>query len=224
MSAKGTSSEAKAALDRLCTDYYRPVLNFIRRNLASETRGSAEDIAHDFFVRILEGKEFQHLERGPGRFRSYLLGAVRFFLLRLREKESVQKRGGIAAKISLNSDPGLLAELSCSFNPDWNFDRDWAESIFERTIRELREEARKDGREKQFELLRENMLGPISDNLKEETISELGINREHFKVLLSRLRKKFRESIRKQIAQTVENESEIAEELEYLILAIHRSM
>ena len=219
MAVKKNSDEARSAVHRLCEDYYRPVLNFVRRTILHNNfqYGSwdAEDLVQDFFLRVLQGEEFRHLERHRGRFRSYLLGAVKFFLADVRDKESAQKRGGQNTTIPLKDE---IVEVSDDF--DAKFDRDWAETVVARCVDQLREEAEKENQPDRFEHLRPWLAGEPGETQREETMAELCISKEHFHVLVSRLRKKFRVAVRARIAETVDSDSEVATELDYLIRAL----
>lgn len=218
LAATGDDTKAKAALTVLCESYRGPVLRFIKRHRGKQ---DAEDLTHDFFLRVLQGEEFKHLRQGKGRFRSYLLGAVKFFLADQREKASAKRRGGKKRIISMNAVPdgdveGSRAEL------DLRFDRDWAEAIVSRALAELRTEATDSGETARFEVLRFWLGGNVTDTDRDRALETLDVSKEHFKVLVSRLRKKFREKIRSQIAQTVGSEKEIAAELDYLVRVLRR--
>lgn len=211
------AKDGGSALHRLCEDYYRPVLNFVRRTISHNhfQYGSrdAEDLAQDFFLRVLQGEEFRHLERNRGRFRSYLLGAVKFFLTDVREKESAQKRGAHLKPVSLETG---IAEVTDDL--DASFDRDWAETVVGRCVEQLREEWK--NQSERFERLRPWLAGEPGETAREEVMSELGVSKEHFRVLVSRLRKQFRAAVRARIAETVDSDSEIAAELDDLIKAL----
>ncbi len=205
----------------LCEAYYEPVRNFIRRTVGDNHfqygGRNAEDLTHDFFLRVLQGEEFHRLERGKGRFRSYLLGAVKFFLADVREKSAALRRGGNKMIVALPDDvedPSAELEL--------RFDRDWAETIVSRAVTQLRQEATEAGEAERFELVKFWLSGDAVEADRDRALKTLEISKEHFKVLVSRLRKKFREKIRNQIAQTVENETEIPAELDYLIRVLRR--
>ena len=99
MAAQGDSPQSRDALSELCDHYYEPVLAYLRR--AGEDRdGRARDLAHDFFADLLGGQRLDHLEREKGRFRSYLLGALKHFLSHRRAREDAQKRGGEDSQVS----------------------------------------------------------------------------------------------------------------------------
>jgi len=205
----GNSSQVHDAMKFLCETYYRPVFRFINRYIPRPLE--AEDLTHDFFLRVLEGKEFRSLQRDKGRFRSYLLGAVKFFLVDCRAKMVTQKRsGGIVQRIPLDFD---VADLRQSV--DDQFDRDWAELLVDRAVTSLKNEYCSKGKESVFHILKPCLTGDVPD--REKAILILDVSPEYFKVLVSRLRKKFRANLRNQIAQTVADESEIDEELDELI-------
>ena len=206
----GDSSQTREAMRFLCETYYRPVFRFINRYVPRPL--DAEDLTHDFFLRILEGKEFRSLVREKGRFRSYLLGAVKFFLADFRTKNAAQKRGGVLQQIPLDFDVADVRE-----SVDAQFDRDWAELLVDRAVATLKEEYRQKGKEADFHTLKPWLTGEAD---REEAIQTLDVSPEYFKVLVSRLRKKFREQLRRQIAQTVASEAEIDEELKELTLQI----
>ena len=213
-----SGTEAESAFEVLCQTYYEPVLRFIERTVSSSRRAfghrEARDITHDFFVRVLQGLEFRHLQRDRGRFRSYLLGAVKYFLADLRTSEQTQKRGGCETIISLE-DEEIPSQNGLA---DTIFDRDWAETIVNNAIADLRKNAVASGSVSQFEVLRFWLTGDHGN--REQAIEQLGVSAEYFKVIVSRIRKKFRENVRNQIAQTVEHESEIGAELDHLIRSL----
>lgn len=219
LAAKGDDTKAKAALAVLCESYRGPVLRFIRRHCIQRRCGNqnAEDLTHDFFLRVLQGEEFRHLRQGKGRFRSYLLGAVKFFLADQREKAAAKCRGGKVRMVSMDAEiEQPRAQL------DLRFDRDWAEAIVSRAVAELRNEATEAGETARFEVLRFWLSGNVTDADRDRALQTLDVSKEHFKVLVSRLRKKFREKIRSQIAQTVVGEEEIVDELDYLIRVLRQ--
>ena len=135
LAAKGDDSKARAALSELCQTYREPILRYIERTIrtdASHRYGgrSAEDLAHDFLARLLEGKMFEHFQRREGRFRAYLLGAVRHFVANIRQQESAAKRVGDGRQQT--ADGGRL----CGYTEtdEAQFDRDWAKTTINRAI------------------------------------------------------------------------------------------
>jgi RNA polymerase sigma-70 factor (ECF subfamily) len=208
LTAKGDDTAAKAALATLCETYYPPILKYLHRHVTADHARvyggrDATDLAHDFFAQILEGKMFAQLQREGAPFRVYLLGALRHFLAQLRVRESAAKRGGGVMPLPLPDEPETQG-----FD-DAVFDRDWALAMIQRAIQTLN-------------LERDHPLLPwITQEMTAETrrqlAAKLGMSDTAVKVSLHRLRKKFRETIRSQIAGTVKDASEIDAELKHLI-------
>lgn len=222
MAVRESSPEARTALGNLCGSYYEPVRKYIERSLGfSHGNYDSGDLAQEFFLRVIEGTEFKYLQRERGRFRAYLLGAVKFFLAEMHRKNSRLKRGGGNSMIPLdenisehNSPEKQHTEL------DARFDREWAEAIVGAVISELRAESENCGESERFEILRDWLTGDGGREKREAAMKKLEITEGHFKVLVSRLRKRFRTKIHERIARTVENEEEVGLELDYLVSAL----
>ena len=132
-SAKANSEDGRRALADLCDAYYEPVLAFLRYELRDAD--AARDLAHDFFAKLLSSAQSLKPDRERGRFRSYLLGAVKHFVSDMLDRERSQKRGGAAEMLHLTeSGPSLVDD---SLTPDRAFDRQWALTVLERVIRGL---------------------------------------------------------------------------------------
>ena len=169
VAALGKTPEAKQALRELCETYYAPVELFIRRY-----RGSAEDaqdLTHEFFAKLLEGNSLGNADRTRGRFRSYLLGAMKHFLGDQHDRDQTLKRGGGQTPLSLDQ-PGREGNSSRTesltvadprgFPPDAFFDRHWGLSIIEQAIGTLRSEAEASGEQAKFEVLQRWLVTPSS--------------------------------------------------------------
>ncbi|HBT78346.1 MAG TPA: hypothetical protein DEB39_15800 [Planctomycetaceae bacterium] len=219
LTAKGDDAKAQSALGELCETYHAPILRYIGRRLANGSPAfyggrAAEDLTQDFLAKVLEGKMFDRVQRQGGTFRSYLLGAVRHFLAHTRERESAAKRGGGAVPSCLPDDLCGPEEVD-----DAEFDRDWAQTTIDRAV---------DALDKKHLALSVRILLPwlireMDGETRSRLAAELGISDVAVKVALHRLRKKFGESVRKRIAETVEHPSEIDGELAYLIRALRGS-
>jgi RNA polymerase sigma-70 factor (ECF subfamily) len=208
------AKEDKNALRSLCELYYAPVLHYIKRQTQTDEvyrygGRDAEDLAQEFTAQLLGGKTFDHLERQGNRFRSYLLGAVRHFLGRIREKESAEKRGRDFKRQELLVEVADQNGLS-----DAVFDRVWAKSILDRVLSSLA------GESPEWEQLLPWLTREVNAEIRSTLAAELGMNDTAVKVALHRLRKKFRTKIRAEIAVTVDDASEIDGELQYLIAAL----
>lgn len=210
LAAKGNETAAGVALRELCETYYGPVLHYIERAVSRDSvkiygGRDAQDLTHDFFSRLLETNMFEHVSRSKGTFRSYLLGAVRHFLAKIREQESAAKRGGDFTQTLLHDN--IPDENS---NEEAVFDRDWAQTTIRLTLDSL-------GKTPESQALLPWITREMDAAARTELSEKFGMSEVAVKVALHRLRKRFREAIRTRIAETVENPSEIDAELDYLI-------
>jgi len=222
--ARGESNESRAALSELCEAYYQPVLRFLRREGRDED--AARELAHDFFARVLGGGGFEGADPERGRFRSYLLGALKHFLADERAHAQRLKRGGGIAPISLeatagtDTSPGLQVADPGAANRDALFDREWALTIMDRALAELQNEFATAGKFGQFEALKPWLIGDASAPSQAEAARRLELTEGAVKVMIHRLRKRFRESVRTEIAQTLRDPGLVDEELGHLIEAL----
>ena len=226
LAARGDSEEAKAALSDLCDAYYEPVFAFVRATVRSE---SDRDLTHAFFASLLEKDSLGKLDRGRGKFRSYLLGAAKHYLIDHRRKQRAEKRGAGQRDISLDaeSDEQLGASTSAavrraeSTNPpeDSVFDNCWALTVLSRALSDLANSV--ENRE-QFEVLKPWLNGDNPPISQAEAAERLGISEGAVKVAIHRLRKRLRTLVRIEISQTLDtnDDTEISAELDYLIQAL----
>ena len=225
--ARGQTPEARAALSTLCADSYPPVLRFIRASVRNDD--TAGDLAQEFFAQLLAGPGIQRVEPGRGRFRSYLLGAVRHFLAEEHRRASAAKRGGGQAPVSLHSPAagdttaGLPLPDPSTPAPEALFDRLWAVALVDRAVSVLASEHAAAGKTAQFGALKPWLLADPAAPSREETARQLGLNDGAFKVAVHRLRRRIRELVKAQIAQTVEGPQQIQDELRYLIEVLARN-
>ena len=208
LAAKGDDTKAAIALRMLCESYREPILRYVGRIIAKDTVNrygvrTAEDLTHDFILQLLEKNMFRQFERRECRFRTYLLGAVQHFLANVRQRESSAKRGGGIVHIPIEDD-------SCPSEDETMFDRDWAQSMVDQAIQSL-------GNSRESQTLLPWLTQELSAADRTTIATALGMNETAIKVALHRLRKKFRTNIREQIARTVESESQIDDELAYLV-------
>lgn len=210
LAAQGNETAAEAALRELCRTYYDPVLHYIERAVSGDATKiyggrEARDLTHDFFSRLLQENIFRQVCRNKGTFRSYLLGAVKHFLAKIRERESAAKRGGDLRRVSLHENVSEEESFEETF-----FDRDWAQTTIRLTLDSL-------GKTRESRALLPWITREMNAEARAELSGEFGISEVAIKVALHRLRKRFREAIRARIAQTVEHLSEIDGELDDLI-------
>lgn len=212
--ADAASPEGRAALSDLCAAYYQPVFVFLRRMGFDED--VARDHAHSFFAHLLQrGMPGPDPERG--RFRSYLLGAVKHFVGGLQQHERREKRGGGAAHEPLDAADDLSAKAigdATAIPVERAFDREWAVAVMNRAVAALAAEHR-GGREAQFEALRPWLMGDEAAS-HADTARRLNMSEGAVKVAVHRLRKRFRVLLRQEIAQTVSENENVEDELRYL--------
>jgi RNA polymerase sigma factor (sigma-70 family) len=222
LEARGDSPEAKAALSDLCAAYYAPVFTFIRNHAPDEE--AARDLTQEFFARLLGRQGLDTVDPRRGRFRSYLLGAVKHFLADMRERAQRQKRGGGQALESLDAgtdtSPGLQLPDPNAPSPDREFDRKWALTLLDRALTALAAELEAAGQAKHFEALKPWLTGDTETRSQADTARQLGTNEGALKVAIHRLRRRFRDVIRSEIARTVADREQVEEELRHLLEAL----
>ncbi len=218
--ARGDTPAARAALGELCAAYWIPVYRFLLR----EGRGEddARELTQEFFARLLKGG-VGGADPGRGKFRSYLLGAVRHFLGDVSDRASRQKRGGGVVAESLSEpDPdgsgaGLQVEDPNGAVGDAHFDRQWALAILDRSLTELELEMESAGKRSNFEVLQPWLVGESNPLEQVAAACRLGMGEGALKVAIHRLRKRFRVLVRDEIARTVSDPGDVDVELQYFV-------
>jgi DNA-directed RNA polymerase specialized sigma24 family protein len=211
--ARGEGEVAKAALSDLCEAYYGPVVAFLRRDGRSED--AARELTHAFFEAVLESGVGTP-EPGRGRFRSYLLGALKHFLSKQRDAALAGKRGGGAEHVPIvcETDTSPGSPLPGVLDDTLVFDREWALALIRRALAML--EAEHVGKEFVFATLKPWLDGG-ADGSQADAGRTLGMSETAVKVAIHRLRARFRELIRAEVAATVNDPAEVTEELRHLI-------
>ena len=223
--SRGSGAEGRGALSELCAAYYGPVVVFLRRDGREED--VARELAHDFFARLLEGGAMEGADPERGRFRSYLLAAVKRFAADQRERAGALKRGGGYEQVSLQSggtdtEPGLQVEDAQVMAPDAAFDREWAVTLLARALVSLERTLGEEGKAEHFAVLKPWLTTGLDDQPQAAAAAQLGISEAAVKVAIHRLRQRFREAVRGEIAQTVSAPEVVEEELEALRAALRR--
>lgn len=214
------SPEARSALSELCETYYQPVFRFIQRE--GRDPDSARELTQEFFARLLARGAIGVADPMKGRFRSYLLGAVKHFLADARKQAGREKRGGGSIHFSLDepapedSAPREIGDPAFE-TIDHQFDREWALTVMKNGIEILEQEYNKAGKLELFKALQPWLSNTQPGTSQAGVAQALGLNEGALKVAIHRLRKRFREIIRTEISQTLETEKEIDLELRYLI-------
>jgi DNA-directed RNA polymerase specialized sigma24 family protein len=219
--ARGESPVAQAALGELCEAYYAPVMAFIR--CSGHHGDTAGDLTQEFFARLLARHGLDTVERGHGRFRSFLLGAVKHFLADQYDRTRAAKRGG--GQLPLSMDERFAANTTVQLQipdpngppPDADFDRLWAQALVGRALNLLAAEFAAADKTEQFETLKPWLLGQIESLSQADAARQLGMTEGSVKVAIHRLRKRFRELVKGEIAHTVPEPEQVQEELRYLV-------
>jgi RNA polymerase sigma-70 factor (ECF subfamily) len=213
--ARGTR-DADEALAALCQTYWLPLYSFARRKTPDVHE--AQDLTQAFFARLLEKNAFAAANPERGRFRSFLLASFQNFLTNEWQKGQAQKRGGGATPLSLDWTAGesrLHLEPAHEVTPERLYERQWALTLLEQVVTRLANEFAAAGKKRQFELLKESLTG---DRLDYSALAdELQMTPDATRQAVHRLRKRYRELLREEVAQTIDDPREIDQEIQSLI-------
>lgn len=205
-------SGAREALGELCRHYWSPLNQFIRARGYGETE--AQDLTQEFLLHLMTGPALQRPDRLKGKFRSFLLGALVHFLHDERDRRRAQKRGGNVPHESLEADTvSVNADLDASTHL---FDREWALSILENALSQMRSEFAAGETAARFDVLQHFLPGALETPTYESAAAQTGLSLAALKSEVHRLRQRFRALVRQEIAGTVAVPHEIDEELIYL--------
>lgn len=220
--ATGRSAEGKQALSELCAAYYEPVVAFLRRS-GSDIE-SAREMAHEFFAHVLQKPDLGGAEPGRGRFRSYLLGALKHHLSHRRERAGRQKRGGGLEAIPLtpgtDTSPGADPSDVRTLPPDREFDRQWAIHVLKQAMTSLESEWRDAGKDEEFTLLQPMIAGESEHGSLAALADARGLNASSLRKTLSRLRQRFRHQVKAAITPTLAEGVETDDEMRQLLAAL----
>ncbi|MCW5553111.1 MAG: sigma-70 family RNA polymerase sigma factor [Verrucomicrobiae bacterium] len=215
------TTHARTALEQLCRQYWHPLYAYVRR--AGYSREEAEDLTQEFFARLLGQNTLGKADPARGRFRSFLLASLKNFLANEWDKARARKRGGGAQLLPLEFD---TAETRCAQpvapgdTPDRAFDRQWALTLLDVVLDRLRKEYADSGRDGLFLILKDTLAGGRAEIPYRELGARAGLSEGAVKVAAHRLRKRYRELLREEIANTVAQPEEAQEELRHLFSAL----
>lgn len=212
---------ARSALQELCQVYWYPLYSFVR--FQGEDADSAADFTQAFFADLLQRDDLKKVDPGLGRFRSFLLAALKNFLKNQWNKQRAQKRGGGRVPFSLDFQVadqkfGDLAEESGT--PDQIFERQWALTLIERVHNSLRQQFAKKGKAHLFDHLKIFLGGKSQESTIAQVAEKLGMSEVATKVTIHRMRTQFGSELRAQIQSTVATEEEVEEEIQHLFDAL----
>jgi RNA polymerase sigma-70 factor (ECF subfamily) len=212
------SPEAGAALEQLCRPYWRPLYSFLRRS--GHSPEDAMDLTQGFFERLLEKRALAAADPERGRFRSFLLASLKNFVADFHDKANAQKRGGGASFISLNerdAEDSYAKEPSHTQTPDKIFDRRWALTVLKETLARLRTAYVQREGQLSFAQVKEFLFRTEQTVQFAEAAESLGVNPNTLRSTVSRLRERYREELRRVVADTVLSPGEIEDEIRYLM-------
>ena len=217
-----SETRAREALEKLCRAYWYPLYAFVRSR--GHSTADAQDLTQAFFARIIETGGFASADRERGRFRSYLLGAMKHFLANEWHRAQTQKRGGNVQFIewdALDLEGRYAGSSGLSNSPEHLFDREWALEIVSAALKALRDEMEKAGKIERFDVLKSSLTGE-GEIPREEIAARLEMSEGAVKVAVHRLRQRYRELLRAAIAETVNNEADLNDEMHYLVEVLRR--
>jgi len=210
--------DADEALEQLCRTYWGALYGYIRR--AGHPPADAADLTQAFFARFLEKEFIQDVDRQKGKFRSFLLKTLNHFLADEWRHAHAEKRAGSHPAISINAEDWETRfghELASDLTPEKLFERRWAMALFEQALARVREESVQAGKGAQFELLKDFLSSASSDGAYATVANQLSVNPGTVAVLVHRLRKRYGELVREEIAHTVSSPDEVEAELRHLL-------
>jgi RNA polymerase sigma factor (sigma-70 family) len=220
---RGGSPEARAALAVLCQAYWYPLYAYARRRLASAD--DAQDLTQEFFARLLEKDYLAAADPRRGKFRSFLLAAFKHFLAREHERAAAQKRGGGRRPLPLDFPDGerrYRHEPADPTTPETLFERRWALTLLEQVLARLRQEFTGAGKGPLFEALKGTLTGDGTAEPYARIGQDLGLSEPVVKTAVHRLRRRYQELLRAEVAQTVASPAEVEDELRDLFAAVCR--
>jgi DNA-directed RNA polymerase specialized sigma24 family protein len=207
-------TEADRALEALCRRYWSPLKHFVRQRGYSEAE--AEDLTQGFIVHLIQHETLDRAERRRGKFRSFLLGALILFLSDERDRRNAAKRGGGSVHLRLDGEIASQIVTPATSDETTEFDRAWALAILQRAFGKIREDYAAAGRAEVFDLLRRFLPGSSEPPPYEQAAAELGMQIGAFNSEIHRLRGRFKEYVRAEVATTVSAPHEIDQEMTHL--------
>jgi len=218
MAGGSATTVALEALGTLCSTYWPPLYAYIRRKGHDEHE--AQDLTQEFFARLLARKDLAGLDPSRGKFRAFLLAAMNHFLANEWRKQGTLKRASGQPALSLDTATAeqLYASEAASMPaPESLYDRRWAEIVLDRAARQLREEFVGDGREPLFRAINVYLSVPSGAGEYAAVAQRLQMSEAAVAKAVERLRRRYRELVRREIAQTVSTQEEVEDEMRYLL-------
>jgi RNA polymerase sigma-70 factor (ECF subfamily) len=218
LAAGASGTESLAALETLCRACWPPVYAYIRR--LGKDADQSRDLTQAFFAHLLANRSFAAAHPERGRFRSYLLGALKHFLADVHDRADAQKRGGGREILSLDA---LAAEETYSWEPSDEstperiFERRWALTLMARALQRLEEECRLSGKAHLFASLKGFLTEGAAAQAYPDTARELGLTEANVRMMVTRLRRRYGELVRAEVAETLGAHADLDDEMRHLL-------
>jgi len=217
---RANSPKARDALEKLCHAYGFPLYAFVRRK--GFDAAEAQDLTQEFFVHLLERQDLATVHPDKGKFRTFLLIALSHFLANEWERLRTEKRGGKLVFISLEeaaAENHYQSEPATDLTPEKMFERRWAIALLDQALARLRDEAESAGKGQLFDELKIFISGRAEAGDYADAAKRLAMTQVAVRVAVHRLRQRYRDSLRHEIAQTVGSREEVDEEIRHLFTA-----
>jgi RNA polymerase sigma-70 factor (ECF subfamily) len=221
--AGAPSPEGSEALENLCRTYWPPLYAYVRRK--GNPPHDAQDLTQGFFARLLSGNYLGTVAPEKGKFRSFLLAALNHFLSDERDRARAIKRGGGKPLVSLddeNAESLYQEEAVSGLTPEQSFEKRWASTVLDQAFQKLRQEMIASNKETLFDQLKPFLAEESPDRAYASIGSALGMSANTVAVAVRRLRQRYRDFLRSEIADTVASPDEVEEELRYLVTVLGR--
>lgn len=218
--AGSQDSSGTLALEELCRCYWQPLYSYVQWQ--GFDAQEAQDMTQEFFARLLAKNSLAEVDRSKGKFRSFLLASLKHFLANERDRARTIKRGGGQTFVPLDAmstETRYRMEPADNLSPDKAFERQWALTVLDQVLARLRVEFVDAGKEALFEALKPFLIGDGKSDSQAEVGKRCGMSEAAIKVTVHRLRRRYRELLREEIAQTVASPEEIDEEMRALFAA-----
>jgi RNA polymerase sigma factor (sigma-70 family) len=217
------SPESAAALEALCRSYWYPLYAYVRH--CGQPPHDAQDLTQGFFCRLLEKHWLDAADREKGRLRTFLIVALKHFMAKEWRRASAQRRGGGQPHLPLDTafaESRYAADTTTALTADAAFDRQWALTLLDLTMERLRAEFAAAGKPGDFEALKGCLIAGRGAMDYAGVAERLGISEGAARVAVHRLRKRYRELFREEIAQTVAGPEEVAAEIQHLLVVLSK--
>ncbi len=210
---------AAKALNELCQIYWRPLYAFVRRS--GRDHHEAQDLTQAFFAHLLDKNAFERADAGKSRLRNFLLGSLKNFLINDYQASQREKRGGALVKIAMDDAEQIYdAHLQNTDTPECLYEREWALTLLDQVFAELEAETIARGQERLFMLTKDALLGDKTETGYQAIAKELELSESAVKVAVHRLRRRYRQLLRRQIIDTLVDGANPDEELDGIISAL----